>query len=60
MGLNLTTAVTIFAKTLVKEQKFPFEITADPFYSAENQAYLKKAIAALESKQGETHELIND
>ncbi|MFC6169630.1 type II toxin-antitoxin system RelB/DinJ family antitoxin [Loigolactobacillus jiayinensis] len=60
MGLNITTAFTIFAKTLVKEQRFPFEITADPFYGKENQAYLKRAIKDLEDNGGNAHELIND
>ncbi|GAK47588.1 addiction module antitoxin, RelB/DinJ family protein [Secundilactobacillus oryzae JCM 18671] len=36
MGMNMTTAFTIFAKALVKQQRFPFEITADPFYSKDN------------------------
>lgn len=31
MGLNLTTAFTIFAKKVLQERKIPFELTADPF-----------------------------
>ncbi|BAP85772.1 RelB/DinJ family addiction module antitoxin [Paucilactobacillus hokkaidonensis JCM 18461] len=60
MGMNITTAFTIFAKTLVKDQKFPFEIVADPFYSAENQKFLKSAIEDLEKNGGSVHELIDD
>ena len=47
MGLNMTTAFTLFAKAVVHQNKIPFEITADPFYSEANQAYLKEAIADL-------------
>ncbi|MCL2420741.1 MAG: type II toxin-antitoxin system RelB/DinJ family antitoxin, partial [Defluviitaleaceae bacterium] len=37
MGLNMTTAFTIFARAIVRQNKIPFEITADPFYSETNQ-----------------------
>ena len=49
MGLNMTTAFTIFAKTVVRQKKIPFEITAsaDPFYNEANQARLREAIADL-------------
>ena len=33
VGMNMTTAISIFATTVVKEQRIPFEISADPFYS---------------------------
>lgn len=49
MGLNMTTAITIFTKAVVRQQKIPFEISAAPFYSEANQAHLRKAIAGLES-----------
>jgi DNA-damage-inducible protein J len=47
MGMNMTTAFTIFTKAVVRQGKIPFEITVDPFYSEANQAYLKEAIADL-------------
>ena len=47
MGLNMTTAITLFAKAVVRQNKIPFEIIADPFWSAANQARLKEAIADL-------------
>ncbi len=31
MGLNMTTAFTIFVKAVVRQNKIPFEICADPF-----------------------------
>ncbi|HBO46999.1 MULTISPECIES: type II toxin-antitoxin system RelB/DinJ family antitoxin [Pediococcus] len=60
MGMTITTAFTIFAKTLVKEQRFPFEITNDPFYSRANQEYLAKVIKDMEENGGTSHELIDD
>jgi len=59
MGMNLTTAFTIFAKKVTTERRIPFEITApaDPFYSSENIARLKKSISQLESGQGTIHEV---
>lgn len=60
MGLNMTTAFTIFTKAVVRQGKIPFEITADPFFSEANQAYLRKAIAELEAGKGKPHELIED
>lgn len=58
MGMNMTTAFTIFVKTAVRQGKIPFEITGDPFYSDANQARLREAIAALEAGKGTVHELI--
>lgn len=31
MGLNMTTAITMFTKAVVRQRKIPFEIAADPF-----------------------------
>lgn len=58
MGLNMTTAITMFAKAVVRQNKIPFEIAADPFYSESNQKHLRKAIADLEAGKGQVHELI--
>lgn len=41
LGLNMTTAFTIFARKVVREQRIPFDVSVDPFYSESN----KKAIA---------------
>ena len=58
MGLNMTTAITMFAKAVVRQNKIPFEISADTFYSEANQAHLRKAIADLEAGKGKVHEWI--
>ena len=50
-GMNISTAITIFAKKVVAERKIPFEITSNDycgFYSEKNSEYLKKSIAELE------------
>lgn len=46
-GMNISVAINIFAKTVVREQKIPFEISADPFYSEENIKRLNSSIAEL-------------
>lgn len=58
MGLNMTTAITIFTKAVVRQHKIPFEISVDPFYSEINQSHLRKAIADLEAGKGQVHDLI--
>lgn len=58
MGLNMTTAFTMFTKAAVRQNKIPFEVTGDPFYSETNQAHLRRAIADLEAGKGQFHELI--
>lgn len=58
MGLNMTTAFTMFTKAVVRQHKIPFEISADTFYSETNQAYLRKAISELNAGKGIVHELI--
>ena len=58
MGLSMTTAFTIFAKTVTREKRIPFEITADPFYSEANMKHLRRGIADLNEGRGVEHELI--
>ena len=56
----MTAAFTIFAKTVTREKRIPFEVSADPFYSASNMRHLQKAIADLNAGKGVEHELIED
>ena len=60
IGMSMTTAFCVFAKTAVRQNRIPFEISAesDPFYSEVNQARLRKAIADLKAGKGKLHELI--
>ena len=49
MGLTLTSAFTMFAAKVTQEQRIPFEIVADPFYSQKNIERLEQAIADVEA-----------
>ena len=42
MGLTMSAAITMFLTKVGREQRIPFEITADPFYSESNMRYLEK------------------
>lgn len=59
MGLTATAAYTIFATKVVREQRIPFEISCDPFYSEENMRHLIKVVAdANAGRNMSPHELI--
>ena len=61
MGLTLTAAFTMFAVKVTQDRRIPFEVTAepDPFYSEENMARLRAAIADVKAGRNLTeHELI--
>lgn len=60
MGMNMTTAFTIFAKAAVRQGKIPFEVVGDPFYNEFNQARLRRAAADLSCGKGSEHSLIED
>ena len=62
MGMSMTTAFTIFATTVSRERRIPFEITADPFYSASNMEHLRSVIADIESGKAKLteHDLLED
>ena len=59
-GMNISTAFIIFAKTLVRERRIPFEISAsaDPFYSEENQRRLRQSLDSLNAGRVAMHELV--
>jgi DNA-damage-inducible protein J len=60
VGMNVTTLFNVCARTIVNEQRIPFEITAvnDPFYTETNQRHLRAAIERLETTGGTVHDLI--
>ncbi len=43
LGMNMSTAVTIFAKKMVRENGIPFSVSYDPFYSASNMRALEES-----------------
>ena len=52
LGMNMTTAFTVFAKKMSREKRIPFEVSIDPFYSDCNMARIKESIAQL--NEGDT------
>ena len=57
-GMNVSVAINMFIKAVIREQKLPFEIKADPFYSENNMMRLKKAINDANNGKLTKHELI--
>lgn len=60
IGLSMSTAINIFLKTVARENRIPFELSADPFYSAENIAEIERRIDNIRSGKStlKEHELI--
>ena len=62
MGISMSAAFKIFAKKVGREQRIPFEVSADPFYSESNIRYLEEKME--EYKAGKLkfaeHELLED
>jgi len=60
VGLNVSTAINMFVKVVIKNQSLPFEVKADPFYSPENMERLRKIIEDVESGKAtlKEHDLI--
>lgn len=58
LGISLSAATTMFLKQVVRYNGIPFELRADPFYSAENQRRLLAAKERMEKTGGAVHELI--
>ena len=56
LGMSLETAVNVFLMQSIRENAIPFKISGDPFYSAENQKYLREVIAGIESGKSELKE----
>lgn len=58
-GMSMSTAITVFAKAVVRERKIPFEIASpDPFYSEKNQQYIMKSVKDYMKGNLTPHELI--
>ncbi len=62
MGLTMSAAITMFLVKVGREQRIPFEITADPFYSEQNMRYLEKVVSDIRSGKANfsAHELAED
>ncbi|MBO4749135.1 MAG: type II toxin-antitoxin system RelB/DinJ family antitoxin [Lachnospiraceae bacterium] len=62
MGLTMSAAITMFLVKVGRERRIPFEITADPFYSADNIAELERRIESIKNGTStlKEHELIKE
>ena len=62
IGLSMSTAINIFLKAVVRENRIPFALSADPFYSNENMTELERRVEAVRSGTSilKEHELIED
>jgi DNA-damage-inducible protein J len=48
LGMNMTTAFTIFAKKVSREQRIPFDVSIDNFYSKQNMVAIDEAAGQIE------------
>ena len=62
LGLNMTTAFTIFIRQTIRQGGIPFDITTktDPFYNPENMRILRQSIKEAEEGKLTVHELIEE
>lgn len=60
LGMNMSTAITIFAKKVTREKRIPFEVSVDPFYSESNMAHLRRGMEALNAGKGVEHDIIEE
>ncbi len=60
VGLNTSSAINLFVKTVLRENRIPFEISSDTdiFYSKANISYVEKSVRELREGKGHPHELI--
>ncbi|MBO5598332.1 type II toxin-antitoxin system RelB/DinJ family antitoxin [Oribacterium sp. NK2B42] len=56
-GMNVSVAVNMFMKKVIREQRIPFEITADPFYSDSNMERLRRNAEEMNRTGGTVHEV---
>lgn len=62
IGLSMSTAINIFLKTVVRENRIPFELSADPFYSSSNIEEIERRVADIRSGKStlKEHDLIEE
>ena len=62
VGLSASTAINLFVKAVLRENRIPFDIvqSPDPFYSDSNQSYVLKSVQELREGKGQVHELIEE
>ena len=62
VGMSISTAVSMFVKNVIANQKLPFSVERDPFYSKENMERLERIVKDIDSGKAKLveHELIED
>ena len=62
LGLNMTTAFTMFIRQTIRQGGIPFKVTTrdNPFYSDENMKVLRKSIQDVKEGKLTAHELIEE
>ncbi len=62
VGMSSSTAINMFVKAVLRENRIPFEIAQpiDPFFCKSNMAYVKKSVKELREGKGTVHELIEE
>ena len=60
IGISMSAAINIYLKTVVRENRIPFELSADPFYSDDNMSRLRESIRQVRDgeKKLTEHEII--
>jgi len=58
LGLNMTTAFTMFVKAAIRQNGIPFDVSIDPFYSETNLKVLRESIRDADAGKLTEHELI--
>lgn len=49
LGINMTTAFTIFAKKMSREKRIPFDVSIDPFYSQSNLSAIDESFEQIKN-----------
>lgn len=57
-GMNITCAINMFIKNVIKEGRLPFIVEEDPFYSIENQVALEKSFNDYKKGKLTTHDIV--
>jgi DNA-damage-inducible protein J len=62
LGLNMSTAFTIFVRQTIRQGGIPFEITTrtDPFFNADNMKVLHQSIKEANEGKLTVHDLVEE
>lgn len=60
LGMTMTTAITMLAKKMTRENRLPFEVSVDPFFGEGNMRYLSEIMKDIETGKARfaAHDLI--